>query len=94
MKKLSRQEKEKLYIEKQIELQHMWGNFVDGQARNGWDFSNLTDEELDKNIKDVTGQLRFEKILSFFKKLFLYIIYIFIILGIVGLLIFGIKQFF
>lgn len=88
--KISRQEKEKLYIQKMTELQRRWENPVD----DDWDFSDWTDEELDKGLKDTIGQLRFEKVLSFSKKLFLYPVYIFIFLGLIGLLLFGIRQIF
>lgn len=90
MNKLSRKEQEQLYIKKMTELQIRWGNPVD----SNWDFSNWTGEQLEKGLADTVGQLRFEKSLSFLKKLFLYFIYIFIILGVVGLLVFGIRKLF
>lgn len=89
-KKLTREEKEKLYIEKMTELQLRWGNPID----DDWDFSDWTDESLDGGLKDTIGQLRFEKSLSLGKKIIIYPVYIFIILGVIGLLIFGIKQLF
>jgi len=90
-KKLTREEKEILYDKEMNELQRLWKNPIDDENT---DFSDLTDEQLDKGLEDTIGQLKFERGLSFIKKLFLYPIYIFIALGIVGLLIFGIKQIF
>ena len=89
-KNLTRQQKEKLYIQKMTELQTRWGNPID----DDWDFSDWTDEQLKKGLEDTIGQLKFEKGLSFLKKIFLYPIYIFIFLGILGLLLFGIRQLF
>ncbi|MDP3764790.1 MAG: hypothetical protein Q8Q95_04200 [bacterium] len=86
--KLDRKEKEQLYIKKMTELQTRWGNPID----DDWNLSEWTDKELDKGLADTIGQLRFEKSVSFLKKLFLYPIYIFIVLGIIGLLVFGVKQ--
>lgn len=88
---LSRQEKEKLYIIKMIELQRLWGNPID----DDWQFVNDgTDEQMDKMLVDVIGQLRFEKWTGFLNKLIYYTIRVFISLGIIGLLIFGIRQLF
>src|SRR3989344_1289010 len=36
-------------------------------SSEGWDFGNIDDEALDKNIQDIIGQLRFEKVSSFVK---------------------------
>lgn len=83
-----RAEKEKLYIEKMTELQKHWGNPID----NDWDFKDWTDEQLDKGIEDTIGQLQFEKTVAFIKRIFQYLFFIFVILGIIGLLIFGIGQ--
>ncbi len=87
MKNLSRKEKEKLYIDMMTELQVRWDNPIDGN----WDFSDCTDEQLEKGLGDTIGQLRFEKSLSFVKKLLISVVWIFIILGVIGLLVFGIK---
>jgi len=89
-KKLSREEKEKLYIIKMTELQIRFGNPID----NDWDFSDWTDEQLDRGLENAIGQLKFEKSLSFIKKVFLYSVYVFVALGIIGLLVFGVKQIF
>jgi hypothetical protein len=90
MRNLSREEKEKLYIEKMTELQVRWGNPVD----NDYGFNDWTDEQLGNGLDDIIGQLKFEKSLSFIKKLFLFLVWIFVVLGVIGLLIFGISQLF
>lgn len=54
-----RKEREALYITKMIELQKHWGNPME---ENAWDdLGEWTDEELEEGIKNVTGQLSFEK---------------------------------
>jgi hypothetical protein len=90
IKKLSRKEKEELYIQKMTELQQRWGNPID----DNWDFSDWTELQLDEGLENTIGQLKFEKGLSFLKKIVLYPIYIFIALGIIGLLLFGVRQIF
>lgn len=91
IKNLSREEKEKLYIKKETELQLRWGNPID----DDWRFiRGLKDEEIEKDIEDTIGQLKFEKSLSFIKIILISVILIFVILGIIGLLIFGMKQLF
>ena len=91
IQKLSRKEKEKLYIEKETELQLHWKN----PLSSDWNFiKEWTDSELEKNIKDAISQLKFEKNISIIKTIFSFLIIIFILLGIFGLLLFGIKQIF
>ena len=90
MNKLNRKEKEQLYIRKMTELQQRWNNPIEDE----WNFDDWTDEQLDKGLEDTIGQLRFEKTGSFIKRLFFYIIYIFVGLGVIGLLVFGIRQLF
>ncbi len=75
MRNLSREEKEKLYIEKMTELQVRWGNPVD----NDYGFNDWTDEQLGNGLDDIIGQLKFEKSLSFIKKLFLFLVWIFVV---------------
>ncbi|MDO8500110.1 MAG: hypothetical protein Q7S66_05675 [bacterium] len=88
---LSRKEKEELYDKKMDQLQAIWGNPPDqGSA----DFSDWTDEQLEKGLRDTIGQIRFEKGLKLLKKLILFPIYAFVVLGIFGLLLFGIRQLF
>jgi len=91
LEKLSRKEKEDLLFNKMNEQQIRWGNSTDYDRE--W-LKDLSDEQLEKGIKDTMGQLRFEKSWSFLGKSILYPIYIFIALGIIGLLVFGIRQIF
>lgn len=57
LKKLTRIEKENLYIIKMTELQNRWGYPSDSD----WDFSNWTEDQLNEDLTDVIGQLSFEK---------------------------------
>lgn len=87
--KLSREQKEALYIEKMTKLQRHWGNPID----DDWGYiKEFTDEQLNAGITDTIGQLRFEMPLAWVKRFFVLIGIIFIALGIVGLLLFGIRQ--
>lgn len=91
MSKLTRDEREKLYIKKETELQNIWGNPI----INDWDHViKMTDEDLEKNTKDTIGQIWFEKAYGWPKKLVIFIVSVFILLGIFGLLVFGIRQIF
>ncbi len=91
LKKLSRSEREKLYIEKMTALQRHWDNPIDSD----WsELSNWTDEELNKGLSDTVGQLRFEKFFSGFGGIFGLIVKIFVFLGIFGILLFGVRQLF
>lgn len=85
-------EKKKLYIKKMTELQRLWQN----PAPDGdWSYVDVwTDEEIDKQLKDTIGQVDFQWMLIVIKWIFLLVIGSFIILGVVGLLVFGIKQLF
>lgn len=88
-KVISRKEKEDLFIKKMTELQLRWKNNID----DDWDaVKTFSDEQLEKGIADAVGQLRFEKIWSGLSKSIGLIVGILIGLGIIGLLIFGIKQ--
>ena len=87
-KDISREEKEKHYKLKMKELQMMWDNPYEDDI----DFSNWTNEQLDKGLGDIIGQLQYEKSISIIKKIFSFLFWIFVILGITGLLVFGIKQ--
>ena len=87
--KLSRKEKEELYDNKMNELQAIWGNPLDqGPA----DFSDWTDEQIEKGLRDTIGQIRFEKGLRILKKIITVPVVIFIVLGVMGLLLIGIRQ--
>ena len=88
---LSRKEKEQLYDNKMDELQAIWRNPPDQEPA---DFSDWTDEQLERGLRDTLGQIRFEKGLRILKRIVLIPIIIFIILGVVGLLLFGFRQLF
>lgn len=91
---LSRTEKERLYGKKMTELQAIWGNEI--PTEDDFDFPNWTDEQLDKGLDDVVGLLRWEKYWSWinFRSVATIIIGLFILLGVFGLLLFGIRQLF
>jgi hypothetical protein len=88
MNQLSRKEKELLYIRKQTELQRRWKNPID----NNWEMEKWTDAELDKGLKDVIGQLQFEKFFGGIGAIIKTVVMVFVITGVVGLLMFGIRQ--
>ena len=93
MAQLSRKAKEQLLIRKGTELQFIWKKPAPTDAE--LDFAKeLTDEQLDEAIKTVVGQLRFEKTRLFFGWMFYIGVVAFVVLGIIGLLVFGIKQLF
>jgi hypothetical protein len=94
-KNLSRKEKEDLYIQKETELQIHWGNPLDGD----WNYvKEWTEQELESRLEQTIQQLKFERgTLPSIKSILLLcatLICIFIGLGIVGLLYFGVKQLF
>lgn len=90
IKKLSRQDKEKMYIEKMTRLQLHWKNPID----DDWDLSDWTNDELDKGLGDTIGQLRFEMFFKRITNVISLFFYGFVALGIIGLLLFGIRQIF
>lgn len=90
IKKLSRKEKEGLYNKSYVELHHYWKQSVETAT----DFSNLSDENLEEGIKSHVNQLRFERIIALIGSTFKYGLLLFIVCGIIGLLIFGVKQLF
>ena len=95
-KNLNRKNKEELYVKKVIELQRRWENPID----SNWsisDWSDWTDEALDEELKHTINLLNYEKRSSFFENVVVYAVYavfVFIGLGIIGLLLFGIRQLF
>jgi hypothetical protein len=99
-KQLSRLEKEDLCIQKVTELQTRWKNPIGPSdpdyflnPSGYWDFiRKLPDDDLDKNIKDTVGQLRFEKAWDGSVKGIGFTVAAFIVLGLIGLLVFGIRQ--
>jgi len=90
MKRLSRKEKEQLYVRKETELQTRWGNPIP----NDWEINNLTDEQLDKLVADTIGQLRFEKVWDGMAAVIKTAVILFVTLGVIGLLLFGVQQLF
>lgn len=90
IKKLTRKEKEKLYIKKMTKLQLHWKNPID----DDWDVSDWTNEELNKGLEDTIGQLKYEMFFVKIGWLIKAVVLSFLGLGIIGLLIFGIKQLF
>ena len=90
---MDRKEKERLYIKKMSELQRRWQNPLPTNDEE-WELDQWTDEQLDKGLEDTIGQLRFEKSIAAIKYFFLSLISGFILLGLIGLLVFGIKQLF
>lgn len=89
---LTRSGKEKLYVEKSIELQKIWGNPMDQDW--DFDFKDATDEQVNKMLEDIIGQIRYEKTTGFINKVINYGIIAFVLLGVIGLLLFGIRQLF
>lgn len=86
---MDRESKEKQFIVKMTELQLRWRNPIDGD----WNFiKEWADEKLDSELKNTIGQLRFEKTISFIGQSLKYSLYAFVLLGVVGLLLFGIRQ--
>ncbi len=58
IKKLSRKQKESLYIKEETKLQKHWGNPIDSNWEYIKDWSN---NKLEERINSVIGQLKFEK---------------------------------
>lgn len=89
-KKLSRGQKEKTYID----LMGKWGqpaHFIDYCKQH---LGGTTDEQLDKDIKIINREIKNEEEFVAIKKFFLYLILILVTLGIVGFLVFGVRQLF
>jgi hypothetical protein len=87
-----REDKERLYIRKADELQRIWKNPPDPHYDHERAVRELSDERLDDLLRDTVSQIRFEKFLGAIKVGLLSALGIFVSLGVVGLLIFGIKQ--
>jgi hypothetical protein len=81
------------YIEHQHSMQVWWGN-RDNKADWAEGIEQLSDDQLRKGIKDVQKQLRFEKTINYSWTGLKIIVGIFVGLGVLGLLIFGIRQLF
>jgi hypothetical protein len=95
-KPLSRKEKETRYIEKSSELQRIWRNpvSINDEAIYQQHVEKLSDAELDRDIEERVGQIQFEKGIAAVKTVVKTAIGIFVILGVAGLLLFGIRQLF
>jgi hypothetical protein len=89
---LSRVQKEALYISKSTELQRHWGNPI--SAEDFDDVGELTGKQLEQLTTDAVGQLQFEK--WWFRSIAFvnFVVKTFMILGIIGLLLFGLRQLF
>jgi hypothetical protein len=93
---LSRKEKEARCIEKSMELQRIWGNPIGryDEAICQQNATQMTDEELDKDIANSVSQIQFERGMGVAKAVIRTTVGIFVALGVSGLLVFGIKQLF
>lgn len=90
IKNLARKEKEQLYIKEMTKLQLHWKNPID----DNFDFNDWTDEQLNKGLQDTIGQLRFEMFFAKISWIVKAVTFLFLGLGVVGLLVFGIRQLF
>lgn len=96
-KDISREQKEKTYIDLMVE----WGqpaHFIDYCKEH---LVEQTDDELKREIEVIKRAIKDEEAHASIKKFFMYLFSIFwilvvigVIIGIVGLLVFGIKQLF
>jgi t-SNARE complex subunit (syntaxin) len=81
MSQLTRKEKEARYILSESKLQRHWGNTVeDGELDY---IKQMSDEELDRAIKNSKGQLRFE---------YVYYVITFIAVIVIVQLVFGVFR--
>jgi hypothetical protein len=87
---LSRKEREDRLIDAHMELQLCWGRFTrafDWEFVRKWD-----DDRINQELKECIGQIRFQKSLSAAKSIFKITVGVIVVLGIAGLLLFGIRQ--
>lgn len=93
-KPLSRKEKEARYIDKSIELQMIWKNPIGPNDAGMFQqtVEKLTDDELERDTAETVGQIQFEKGIAAIRTTVKFVVGIFVVLGIAGLLVFGIKQ--
>src|SRR5262245_42251426 len=66
---LSREEKERLYVEKSNALQRIWKNPPDPGYDDWAEVRKLSDERLDELLKDTIGQIHFEKVTAIIYRL-------------------------
>jgi hypothetical protein len=87
---LSRKEREDRLIAAHMEIHLRWGRIT---KADDWEFVREWDDEgIDQGLKECVGQLQFEKAASTVKAVFKTIAIAFGVLGVAGLLLFGIKQ--
>lgn len=97
LKKLTREGKEKLYIDTIIKLEKYWGCDIPKNWENTIDFKLFSDNDLEKNFLDdirLINSIKTDKFIDFLINLVIYIFVILIIFWIIWLLIFWIKQLF
>lgn len=105
LKMLSREEKEKLFIDSTIRLQKYWWNYIEPDWWEKFKFETASDEWLEKEIiRDIriyNDELlnekniqKREKLIDLLAPYIWYTILLFVILWIIWLLFFWIKQLF
>lgn len=92
LKNLSRDEKIKIYIKTEDEIQKIWWSPI--FLWRNWFFKEVSDEQIEKHIIENYSQLKFEKTIMYLKRILYFVIGSFILLWITWLLIFWIKQLF
>lgn len=92
LKKFKREEKIKIYIETEDEIQKIWWNpkFL----LRDWFFDEISDEQIENHIIENISQLKLERFFIYWKWIFYFIIWSFVLLWIIWLLLFWIKQLF
>lgn len=91
---VAREDRERFYIAKVYELQRIWKNRIDPDFDAQQAVKELSDEYLETLISQTVSQIRFERFLGVIKWSFLGAIAAFVALGVVSLLLFGIRQLF
>ncbi len=105
LKKLSRKEKEKIFIENTTSLQKYWGNSIDPKWWEKFSFEGSDDEWIENRIlsdikiyeewiKSDKSDKKLENIINKSLDYIVPLIVIFVVLWFVWLLVFWIKQFF
>jgi len=86
-----RQEKERFYHKKENELARLWKNPTADEFDSEV-YNDLTDEELDKGLKETIFHIRYEKVSRGITWIIKVAIISFVVFGVIGLLRFGIRQ--
>lgn len=105
LKKISRAEKEKLFIDSEIILQKYWGNYINPKWGENFSFEWCDDDWIENKIlsnqsiyqSEINNISLVKKYEYFFDKLFPYfwfVISMFILLWLIWLLLFWMKQLF